>query len=100
MEEVIDLVLELLDGNLITPLNIFDVLDVVEENLGTEVRQYLEDYFEDEDEPEEVSMDEHYKEVLETVGDIAEEILRQKKRKDMEYHVGRIINIVKREVNR
>lgn len=99
MEEVIDMVLELLDGNLISPRSIFDVLDVVEESLGTDVRQYLEDYVEG-GEPEEVSMDEHYVEVLENVADIAEEILRQKNRKETEYNAGRIINIVKREVGK
>ena len=87
------MVLELLDGNLITPHSIFDVLDVVEEQLGTEVRQYMEDYLEG-GEPEKVSTDEHYIEVLENVEDIAEDILRQKNRKNVEYHVGRIINIV------
>ena len=37
-------VLELLDGNLITPRGLCDVLDVVEEYTGTEIRQYIEDY--------------------------------------------------------
>ena len=40
-------VLELKDGSLITPVNVFDVLDVVEEHMGTDIRQYLEAYFAD-----------------------------------------------------
>ena len=65
------MLLQLNDGNMIAPLSVFDVLDTVEEYLGTEVRQYLEDYFSDEnpwsDLPESEKLDallEHYQSVL------------------------------------
>ena len=65
------MLLQLNDGNMIAPLSVFDVLETVEEYLGTEVRQYLEDYFSDEnpwsDLPEGEKLDallEHYQSVL------------------------------------
>ena len=65
------MVIELKDGSLITPMGVFDVLDVVEEYLGTDLRQYLEDWFEND--REELTEDErfdelreHYVSVLET----------------------------------
>ena len=39
-------VLELTDGSLLIPMSLFDVLDVVEESVGTDVRQYLEEWLE------------------------------------------------------
>ena len=65
------MLLQLNDGNMIAPLSVFDVLETVEEYLGTEVRQYLEDYFSEEnpwlDLPEGEKLDallEHYQSVL------------------------------------
>ena len=65
------MLLQLNDGNMIAPLSVFDVLDTVEEYLGTDVRQYLEDYFSDEnpwmDLSEGEKLDallEHYRSVL------------------------------------
>lgn len=74
--------LQLSDGNLIVPLSVFDVLDTVEEYLGTDVRQYLENYFSEESAwenlPEGEKVDlllEHYQTVLdgidETLSDVA-----------------------------
>jgi len=75
--EVKEMTLELLDGNMITPMDVFDVLDTVEEYLGTEVRQYLEDYLTDEDPwenlPESEKTDtllEHYQSVLDGIEDV------------------------------
>lgn len=39
--------LEVKGGDMITAMNIFDVLDVVEEYMGCEVRQYIEEYLAD-----------------------------------------------------
>lgn len=40
-------VLKLKDGKLLTPLELKDVLEVVEEYAGEEVRQYIEEYLSD-----------------------------------------------------
>ncbi|MBR2258233.1 MAG: hypothetical protein IJ899_13060 [Blautia sp.] len=76
-------VLELKDGSLITPVNVFDVLDVVEEHMGTDIRQYLEAYFADGkivtlsegDSLEE--MKDHYLQILMNVDDIAVEVIKK-----------------------
>ena len=68
-------VIELRDGNLITPFHIYDALDAVEEYCGTELRQYLEVYFLD-DEEEEIDLDDHYITVLGSIGDVASEAER------------------------
>ena len=39
-------VLEIKGGELLTPFNVFDVMDAVEDNKGTDIRQYLEEYLE------------------------------------------------------
>ena len=39
--------LELKDGSIIVPRSIFDVFDVVEEYMGTDIREYLETWFEE-----------------------------------------------------
>ena len=59
------LTLELKDGSIIVPRSVFDVLDAIEEGLGIEARQYLEDYLEDEEEIYE--SDDHYRTVLENI---------------------------------
>ena len=53
------------DGGVIVPKSVFDVLDIVEETLGVDARQYLEDYLED----KECSFDtdDHYQTVLENI---------------------------------
>lgn len=69
--------LELLDGTTIAPLNVFDVLDTVEEYLGTDVREFLEEYFTDGDPWESLPDDEktrklqdHYNDVFEALDDL------------------------------
>ena len=64
-------VLQLSDGELLTPFGLMDVLDVVEEQMGTDIRQYIEDSFEEgieevEDEIEE-RVNEHSRLVLENL---------------------------------
>ena len=76
-------VLELKDGGLVTPVNVFDVLDVVEEYMGTDIRQYLEAYFVDGkivtlsegDSLEE--MKDHYQQILMNIDDLAIELIKK-----------------------
>ena len=58
-------VLEIKGGDLLTPMGLYDVMDAVEDYMGTDIRQYLEEYIEGVDMPEEeVSMDEHITDVM------------------------------------
>ena len=41
-------VLQLRDGSHVVPLSIFDVLDAIADSMGTDVREYIEDYLEEE----------------------------------------------------
>ncbi len=80
--------LELLDGRIIAPLNVFDVLDAVEEYMGTDVRQFLEEYFTDGDPWESLPDDEktkrlqeHHEDVMDAVEDLvlrAEYLVKRK----------------------
>ena len=76
-------VLELKDGSLITPVNVFDVLDVVEEYLGTDRGQYLEAYFVDgkivtlSDGDSLAEMKDHYQQVLMNIDDVAVEVIKK-----------------------
>ena len=73
-------VLEIKGGELLTPFNVFDVMDAVEDYMGTAIRQYLEEYLEGvESDAEEITDDEiadHYKQVLLNIRDETEEVLR------------------------
>lgn len=62
-------VLEMKSGELITPMNLYDVLEVVEDYLGTDIRQYLEEYIDNAEvaQAEDVDLDEHYRDVLENL---------------------------------
>ena len=69
-------VLELKDGNCITPLGLFDIMDYVEEYMGVEVRQYIEEAIWNGEEREDWSdeekyalLKEHYIEVLHNIDD-------------------------------
>lgn len=93
--------LGLLDGSYITPMSVFDVLDTVEEYTGTEVRQYLENYLVDGEEP--VERDEHLVEVLESIEVIVTELERvntqkQTRKKDIQYHLDRLRATMRREL--
>lgn len=90
------MVIELKDGNVIVPTSIFDALDVVEEQMGTDIREYLEDWFEEPGEP--VGVDEHYREVLETAEMELEAMGRQKK-KEQEKTLERVLTMLRREIN-
>ena len=73
-------VLEIKGGELLTLFNVFDVMDAVEDYMGTDIRQYLEEYLEDvESDAEEITDDEitdHYKQVLMNIRDETEEALK------------------------
>ncbi len=93
--------LGLLDGSYITPMSVFDVLDTVEEYTGTEVRQYLENYLVDGEEP--VERDEHLVEVLESIEVIVTELERvntqkQTRKKDIQYQLDRLRTTIRREL--
>ena len=60
-------VLEIKGGERLTPLNVLDVMEAVEDYMGTDIRQYLEEYLlEAESEAGEIAGEEiydHYKPV-------------------------------------
>ena len=82
-------VLELKDGSLVTPVNVFDVLDVVEEYLGMDARQYLEECFSSEgvtmlDKDDSLLiLREHYTQVLENIEDVVGELEKKMQEKRM-----------------
>ena len=73
-------VLEIKGGELLTPLKVFDVLEAVEDYMGTDIRQYLEEYLEDaQSDAAELTDDEitdHYKQILMNIKDETEETLK------------------------
>lgn len=73
-------VLEIKGGELLTPLNVFDVMEAVEDYMGTDIRQYLEEYLEDaQSDTSEITDDEiadHYKQILMNIKDETEETLK------------------------
>lgn len=98
-----EMVIELKDGSLITPMSVFDVLDVVEEYLGTDLRQYLEDWFEND--REELTEDErfdelkeHYVSVLETAEYELGQLPRQKK-KEQAQTLERVQELIRRAIH-
>ncbi|MDB2135964.1 hypothetical protein [Enterocloster clostridioformis] len=69
-------VLEIKGGELLTPLNVLDVMEAVEDYMGTDIRQYLEEYLlEAESEAGEEIYD-HYKQVLMNIKDETEAAVR------------------------
>jgi len=99
-EEKMAHVLELSDGSLITPIGLFDALDVVEEYMGTEMRQYLEEWFDEgqeeltEDERFE-ELREHYRTVLMNISDEVDRMLTRKQK--MRDGLQKIKNMIRRE---
>ena len=59
--------LEIKGGDLLSPMNIFDAMDAIEEYMGADIRQYLEEYLLEEKMEEEVRIDEHFQDVLENL---------------------------------
>lgn len=69
-------VLEIKGGELLTPLNVLDVMEAVEDYMGMDIRQYLEEYLlEAESEAGEEIYD-HYKQVLMNIKDETEAAVR------------------------
>ena len=93
-------VLELKDGSLITPFGLFDMLDAVQEYMGTDARDYLESWFEEE--PREPLGDEalrdHYITVLEII-DTQLSGLENRKKKEREDTQARVQMLLRREIN-
>lgn len=78
-----------MDGSMITPMSVFDVMDEVEEYLGVEARQCLEGYIMEENPwdslPDDAKTDaliEHFSGVLEEIEGLVSqtEILTERKR--------------------
>ena len=73
-------VLEIKGGERLTPLNVLDVMEAVEDYMGTDIRQYLEEYLlEAESEAGEIAGEEiydHYKQVLMNIKDETEAAVR------------------------
>lgn len=90
------MIIGLSDGNVIVPRNIFDALDAVEEYMGSDIREYLEVWFEgDYDMSEE---DSHLTEVLEYIeGQLIG--LKSQKKKEQEETLQRVINLTRREID-
>ena len=88
--------LELKNGEIIVPFGLMDALDAVEEYMGSDIREYLEDWFEEPGET--VEPEEHYTEVLETVEYELSKLPRQKK-KEQEATLERVQNLIRREID-
>ena len=90
------MVIELKNGEVIVPFGLMDALDAVEEYLGSDIREYLEDWFEEPGEM--IEPDEHYTEVLETIEYELGKLPRQKK-KEQEETLHRVQTLIRREIN-
>jgi len=88
--------LQLKNGDIIVPFGLMDVLDSVEEFMGSDIREYLEDWFEDPGET--VEPEEHYKDVLETIEMELAAMGRQKK-KEQEETLQRVQTLIRREID-
>ncbi len=62
-------VLELINGEIVTPRGFFDVMDLVEEYIGSDARQYIEAYFEEDGlgTYEDDDQTDHYMQVLDNI---------------------------------
>ena len=97
-------VIELKDGSLVTPLTVFDAMEAVEEYLGTDMRQYLEDFFEDEAAlpPDGEEIREHYIQILMNIEDVVEGLVkgleaRRLNRRSLQERVDRLREMIRRE---
>ena len=90
-------VLELTDGSLLIPMSLFDVLDVVEESVGTDVRQYLEEWLETEQ--FELSEDERFENLKDHYETVLSVIADELNREDKQEALKRVKTIIRREIN-
>lgn len=97
--------LELKNGDLITPRSLYDVMEIIEEYMGCEVRQYLEAYMEGEEQPEPVDgedgIKEHYRDVLtnllDKVDDVDMEVQHTRiDRETVEMHLSAMRRMIRR----
>ena len=97
-------VLELRDGSLATPMSITDLLDLIEEYMGTDARQYVEEWLQDEPEQEDdrlSTLSEHYQQVLINIRDEIDLIEAQATNtKDMAVGMEKIRTMILREVRK
>ena len=97
-------VLEVKGGDLVTPRSLYDVMEVVEEYMGCEVRQYLEEYLAGSEMPEEeYTLEEHQKDVLTNIMDKVDamdmEMQRTRiNRKNVGMHLNGIRRMIRREL--
>lgn len=105
-EEKMAQTLELKDGDLITPRSLFDVMEVVEEYMGCDVRQYLEGFLDGTEQPEmleETEEKEHYRDVLvnllDKVDDVDMEMQRTRiDRAAIMMHLNAMRRMIRREL--
>ena len=90
-------VLELTDGSLLIPMSLFDVLDVVEESVGTDVRQYLEEWLETEQ--FELSEDERFENLKDHYETVLSVIADELNQEDQQEALNRVKTIIRREIN-
>lgn len=98
--------LEIKGGDLITPRSLFDVMEVIEEYMGCEVRQYLEGFLDGTEQPENIedeSENERYRDTLmnlqDKVDDVDMEMQRTRiDRKTIQMHLSAMRRMIRREL--
>ena len=93
-------VLELRDGEIVIPFNLYDMLDIVDDKMGTDARLYLEEYFNDEIEEMESGVDERYAQVFELILDKLREVNTTGSKQKRKEALDAIRMIVERELKR
>ena len=98
-------VLEIKGGERLTPLNVLDVMEAVEDYMGTDIRQYLEEYLlEAESEAGEIAGEEiydHYKQVLMNIKDETEAAVRRMEKPRMDRKAIRVtLDIILKMIER
>ena len=98
-------VLEIKGGERLTPRNVLDVMEAVEDYMGTDIRQYLEEYLlEAESEAGEIAGEEiydHYKQVLMNIKDETEAAVRLMEKPRMDRNAIRVtLDIILKMIER
>ena len=93
-------VLELRDGEIVIPFNLYDMLDIVDDKMGTDARLYLEEYFNDEIEEMESGVDERYAQVFELILDKLREVNTTGSKQKRKEALDAVRMIVERELKR
>ena len=93
-------VLELRDGEIVIPFNLYDMLDIVDDKMGTDARLYLEEYFNDEIDERESGIDERYAQVFELILDKLREVNTTGSKQKRKEALDAVRMIVERELKR